>query len=472
MQLSTRLARLIFIITACILLIFSFILYAQVKELLKSYNQVNQATIVNLKLEQVLSTLKDAEIAQRGFLLTKDSGFLKPMEGANERSQKLLQELQTLTHNNAEQQKNLNALETFVQIRFKNFNTVIDQYNMEGISDATRKVHLLATASSMDNIRQHINAVQNIEKNLLAERERIKRKHSLLAPLYAFLLILTALAILIFFYDKTMKQLVRTRKLLAKLRVVNGKLRQKNHEMELYNKELDSFTYIASHDLKEPLRKISTYSNLLSEEAGDWLTDKDRSYFDRIQNAVRRMQNLLDDLLLYSHTTKPTVDFEPVDLNSIIRQVEENLAEEIKENKASIHAASLPVVKGLPFQLKQLFENLFLNSLKYKRSGIAPSISIESSLVDKTKVKKSGFKKANQYYRIIFRDNGLGFEQTYADKIFQLFQRVHASHSDENTGIGLTICKKIIENHNGFIRATSQVNRGTLFEIYFPYNKL
>ena len=472
MQLSTRLARLIFIITACILLIFSFILYVQVKELLTSYNQVNQATVVNLKLEQVLSTLKDAEIAQRGFLLTKDSGFLKPMEGANERSERLLQELHTLTRNNAEQQRNLDALETFVQIRFKNFNTVIDQYNMEGISEATRKVHLLASASSMDNIRQHIAAVQDIEKSLLAERERIKRKHSLLAPLYAFLLILTALAILIFFYDKTMKQLVRTRKLLSKLRVVNGKLRQKNHEMELYNKELDSFTYIASHDLKEPLRKISTYSNLLSEEAGAWLTEKNRSYFDRIQNSVRRMQNLLDDLLLYSHTTKPTVDFEAVDLNSIIRQVEENLAEEIIENKASIHADNLPVVKGLPFQLKQLFENLFLNSLKYKRSGIAPSISIESSLIDKTKVKKAGFKKANQYYRIIFRDNGLGFEQTYADKIFQLFQRVHTSHSDENTGIGLTICKKIIENHNGFIRATSQVNRGTLFEIYFPYNKL
>jgi signal transduction histidine kinase len=152
--------------------------------------------------------------------------------------------------------------------------------------------------------------------------------------------------------------------------------------------------------------------------------------------------------------------------------VEENLAEEIKENKASIHAEGLPVIRGLPFQLKQLFENLFLNSLKYKQSGTAPMISIESSLIDKTKIKKPGFTKANQYYRIIFRDNGLGFEQTYAEKIFQLFQRVHTTHSVESTGIGLTICKKIIENHNGFIRASSKVNKGTLFEIYFPYNKI
>lgn len=472
MQLSTRLARLIFIATACLLLILSFILYAQVKDLITSYNQVNEATVVNLKLEQVLSTLKDAEIAQRGFLLTKDSGFLKPMEGANERSEKLLKQLHTLTRNNAEQQKNLDALETFVRIRFRNFNTVIDQYSMEGISAETRKMHLLATASSMDNIRQHIAAVQDIEKKLLTERERIKRKHSLLAPFYAFILILTALGILIFFYDRTMKQLLRTRKLLAKLRIVNGKLRQKNHEMELYNKELDSFTYIASHDLKEPLRKITTYSNLVAEEAGEKLTEKHRSYFERIHNSVKRMQNLLDDLLLYSHSTRPTADFEAVDLNTIIKQVEENLAEEIKENKASVYTETLPVISGLPFQLKQLFENLFLNSLKYKQSGKAPSITIESSLIDKTKIKKPGFTKANQYYRIVFKDNGLGFEQTYAEKIFQLFQRVHTSQGDESTGIGLTICKKIIENHNGFIRATSKVNRGTLFEIYFPYNKI
>ena len=472
MQLSTRLARLIFIATACLLLILSFILYAQVKDLITSYNQVNEATVVNLKLEQVLSTLKDAEIAQRGFLLTKDPRFLKPLEGANERSEYLLKELHYLTRNNVEQQKNLDALETFVKIRFRNFNTVIDQYNMEGISAQTRKMHLLASASSMDNIRQHIAAVQDIEKKLLAEREHIKKKHSLLAPFYAFVLILTALAILIFFYDRTMKQLVRTRKLLKKLRVVNGKLRQKNHEMELYNKELDSFTYIASHDLKEPLRKINTYSNLVAEEAVASLTEKHKSYIERIQNSVKRMQNLLDDLLLYSHATRPTVDFEAVDLNTIIKQVEENLAEEIKENNASVHTETLPVVKGLPFQLKQLFENLFLNSLKYKQSGSAPMISIESSLIDKTKINKAGFTKANQYYKIIFRDNGLGFEQTYAEKIFQLFQRVHTSHSDGSTGIGLTICKKIIENHNGFIRATSKINRGTLFEIYFPYNKI
>ncbi|HJW18221.1 MAG TPA: CHASE3 domain-containing protein [Flavisolibacter sp.] len=472
MQLSTRLARLIFIFTSCILLILSFISFTQVKDLITSYNQVHEATIVNLKLEQVLSTLKDAEIAQRGFLLTRDSGFLKPMVGAREKAEYLLNELHTLTHNNAEQQKNLDALETFVKIRFKNFNTVIDQYSMEGISAETRKTHLLASATSMDNIRQHIVVIQDIENRLLKERERVKKKHSVLAPLYAFLLILTALAILIFFYDRTMKQLVRTRKLLGKLRIVNRKLRQKNHEMELYNKELDSFAYIASHDLKEPLRKISTYSNLLSEEAGGWLTEKHSSYFERIQHSVKRMQNLLDDLLLYSHSTGATADFEAVDLNNIIKQVKENLALEIKEHNASVHTEALPVIRGLPFQLKQLFENLFLNSLKYKQSGTAPAISIESALIDKTRIKKPGFTKANQYYRIIFKDNGLGFEQTYAEKIFQLFQRVHTNQGDESTGIGLTICKKIIENHNGFIRATSKINRGTLFEIYFPYNKI
>ena len=469
MQISARLARLIFITTSCVLLLLSYVLYLQVKDLIQSYNQINQANVVSLKLEQTLSTLKDAEAAQQGFLLTSDSLFLQPYLGAHERSVKLLGELRFLV-NDAEQQKNLNALTTLVEVRYRSFETVIDQYNLPGINPHTKKAHLLKGKASMDSIRYHVGAIKRIEESLMKEKEQVKQKHSFLAPLYAFLLIVTALGVLLFFYTKTMKQLSRTKRLLKKLRHLNGKLRQKNYELEMYNKELDSFTYIASHDLKEPLRKIHTYTNMIAESELQTLSEKNVLHFTRIQQAVKRMQNLLDDLLLYSHTTKPAIAFEEVDLNNIVKVVEENLAEEIQEHKAQIKTGKLPVVKGLPFQIKQLFENLIINSLKYRKEDASPCIHIEGSLVDKKDVGLNLHKKSKQYYKILFRDNGLGFEQSYADKVFQLFQRVHTDGKHSGTGIGLTICKKIIQNHNGFIKASSEVNVGTLFEIYFPVN--
>lgn len=469
MQISARLARLIFITTSCVLLLLSYVLYLQVKDLIQSYNQINQANVVSLKLEQTLSTLKDAEAAQQGFLLTNDSLFLQPYLGAYERSVKLLGELHSLV-NDPEQQNNLNALSTLVEVRYRSFETVINQYNLPGINSDTKKMHLLKGKASMDSIRYHVGAIKRIEEGFMKEKEQVKQKHSFLAPLYAFLLIVTALGILIFFYNKTIKQLSRTKRLLKKLRHLNGKLSQKNYELEMYNKELDSFTYIASHDLKEPLRKIHTYTNMIAESELQTLSEKNMLHFTRIQHAVKRMQNLLDDLLLYSQTTKPAITFEEVDLNDIIKVVEENLAEEIKEHKAQIKTGKLPVVKGLPFQIKQLFENLITNSLKYRKEEESPCIHIEGSLVDKKDVQLSLHKKSKQYYKILFSDNGLGFEQSYADKVFQLFQRVHTDGKHSGTGIGLTICKKIVQNHNGFIQASSEVNVGTQFEIYFPVN--
>jgi signal transduction histidine kinase len=466
MYFSAKLARIVFITTSCVLLVLCYSLFLQVKDLIASYNQINKANIVKLKLEETLSTMKDAEIAQRGFLLTKDSLFLQPYFGAHERSKRLLSDLQALLEDHADQSRDLNALATFVDVRFRTFTTVIEQYNHLGISPETKKGHLLKGKSAMDTIRSHVDRIVAVEDGLLKQTQTIKRQHSYLAPFYAFLFIITALGILVFFYDKTMKQLGRSKRLLAKLRKLNGRLRQKNMELELYNKELDSFSYIASHDLKEPLRKITTFAGMIEDDELQTLSQQGKLYFQRIKQSVRRMQNLLDDLLLYSHSTKTSMEFEYVDLNSIINVVKEDLVEEITENKAQIHTSNLPVVKGLPFQLKQLFENLVINSIKYRQETVTPCINIEGALVDR-KETRSG-RKRNAYYRIVFKDNGLGFEQAYAEKIFQLFQRVHPGGKQKGTGIGLTICKKIVQNHHGYIRATSKVNDGTMFEIFLP----
>jgi signal transduction histidine kinase len=468
MQFSPKLARYIFIAAAVILLIFSYTLYNQVKVLINSYNQVNQSYIVKLKLEQVFSTTKDAETAQQGFLLTNDSTFLQPYRGAYEKSQKLLSELNDLTSLNYEIKNNLNSLATLIEIRFRTFKTLIDQYNYPDINQATKTIHLRRGKASMDSIRYHIAVISDIEEKLIKKRENSKKIYGYTAPFYAFLFIVSALGILVFFYDKTMKQLKRSKKLLQKLRNLNGKLKQKNHELELYNKELDSFTYIASHDLKEPLRKITTYSNLIAETEYPKFSFTNKMHYQKVQNAVKRMQGLLDDLLQYSYATTSAKVSEMVDLNTIVAATTKNLAEEIEENDTTINTNELPIIKGSPFQLKQLFENLIINSIKYKRLDEKPFIHIESTIINQRDIKHKFYKRSNVYYRITFSDNGLGFEQVFADKVFQVFQRVHPDTDQDSTGMGLAICKKIVQNHNGFITVTSTVNVGTTFEIYFP----
>jgi len=305
---------------------------------------------------------------------------------------------------------------------------------------------------------------------MVLQKEQARRMYSFLTPLFAVLLMIIAVGILVFSYGKIIEHLNRLKKVFSQLKQLNNELKQKNYKLELYNKELDSFTYVASHDLKEPLRKILTYSNQMELEVYDKLSDNNKTHLNRIRHSAQRMQNLLNDLLLYSHVSVSEKSFEEVDLNKIVNDVIDNLHEEIIETSTQINADNLPVIKGMPFQIKQLFENLISNSIKYKQDHLPPKIIIGGCVVHEKDVDEIHYRDSDLYYKLFIRDNGVGFEQAYAEKIFKLFQRLHARTNKPGTGIGLTICKKIVDNHNGFIKATSEVNKGTTFEIYLPLN--
>ncbi len=468
MRLSNTAAKIIFATSAVILLSISYILYQQIKNLLHSQEQLNVTNLVKLKLEGTLSTLKDAENAQRGFLLTNDSLFLQPYYGAYERSQSLLSQLRNLTEGDVEQQRDLNALQTFIEVRFKTFNHVINEFDNPENSPQAKKMYLMRRATAMDSIHFYMDKIEGREEAIVHKREQLNKRYNFLTPLFGVLLMMTTIGILIFSYFKIIEQLNKSKRLLFQLKKLNFRLKKKNHELQLYNKELDSFTYIASHDLKEPIRKILTYTALIESDELVSLSEKSQSHFKRITHSAYRMKNLLNDLLLYSHINMADKNFEKVDLNKVVDDVMFNLHEEIEETNTNIKKKNLPVINGMPFQIKQLFENLVSNSIKYKQHKLAPDIVIESSLMNKKDIVEKFPKSSNQYYRLIYRDNGIGFEQAYAEKAFQLFQRLHAKSGKPGTGIGLTICKKIVDNHNGFIKAVSEVNKGTTFEIYLP----
>lgn len=469
MRLSNTAAKLIFTGIAIILLAISYVLYKQIKSLLLAQDQLNETNIVKLKLEQTISALNDAESAQRGYLLTKDSVFLSPYMGAYKKAKTLTMEVRDLIKSN-DQQKDLVALQGFIELRFNSFNHVIAHYNNPQLKNETKQMYLLMSNSVMDSIAYYAQNINAREDNLVLEREKAKRKYSFLTPLYAILLMLLAIGILVFSYGKIIEQLNRLKKVFSQLKKLNNELKQKNHRLELYNKELDSFTYVASHDLKEPIRKILTYSNQMEMGGYENLSELNRKQLNKIKLSAQRMQNLLNDLLMYSHVNMSEKSFEEVDLNKIVDDVIDNLQEEITETNTQIKTEKLPVIKGMPFQIKQLFENLIINSIKYKQDHLPPAITIGGCLVKDADIDEVLYRESDQYYKLFIKDNGLGFEQIYAEKVFKLFQRLHSKSNKPGTGIGLTICKKIVDNHNGFIKATSEVNKGTTFEIFLPVN--
>ena len=238
-----------------------------------------------------------------------------------------------------------------------------------------------------------------------------------------------------------------------------------NTELEKSNHELEQFAYIASHDLQEPLRKIQAFVDLVKNHMNDKVIAE--RYFNKINLSAQRMSMLINDVLNYSRLTKTGEQFVTTDLNKILKQVLCDFELLIEQKQAVITYDKLPVVKGIPLQLSQLFSNLISNSLKF--AEINPVISVTSRVLPMAEVKKHSLLHAgNTYLELVFKDNGIGFEQQYAEQIFIIFHRLNNQRAYSGTGIGLALCKKIVEHHDGIITAHSKQGKGAAFTIILP----
>ena len=248
----------------------------------------------------------------------------------------------------------------------------------------------------------------------------------------------------------------------------NEVLQAKNLELERSNTELESFNYIASHDLQEPLRKIQAFSQRILSKEGEHFSAFSKDYFSRIHAAAARMQNLIDALLSYSRSSATNLQAEEINLNELLDEVVIDMQDMIEEKNVQVSYNDLPVIRVVPIQVHQLFTNLISNAIKYSRNGIPPEIIISAKAVVGKDIDKNNVDLKAHYWQISVADNGIGFEQQYEHKIFELFQRLHGSTDYIGTGIGLAICKKIIRNHQGYISATGHPGKGAIFNIYFP----
>lgn len=252
------------------------------------------------------------------------------------------------------------------------------------------------------------------------------------------------------------------------LEKLNTTLEAKNLQLELMNKELESFAYISSHDLQEPLRKIQTFASRIIDNESDNLTQRGKEHFKRMQDAAHRMQTLIEDLLAYSRTNTEDRTFIKTPLRNVIDEIEEEFSEDLMNRNAVIERGQMSDVNIIPFQFRQLMHNLITNALKFSKPEGQSRILIDSRTGLGKDLGNSKLSSEKMYCHIGVSDNGIGFDPDYGEKIFEVFQRLHSRDKYSGTGIGLAIVKKIVDNHNGVITATGNVNEGATFDIYIP----
>jgi len=249
-------------------------------------------------------------------------------------------------------------------------------------------------------------------------------------------------------FRRLQEELEERKKVEAELRLLSAKL-------ERSNAELESFAYVSSHDLQEPLRKIQAFGDRLKNRCGDLLDEKSQDYLQRMLSAANRAQLLIDSLLTFSRVATKNQPFSKVNLNEIIDGVLSDLEIRIEKVGGTVNVGVIPAIYADPPQMRQLFQNLLGNALKFSREGVAPVVTVTAAI-------------EGSYMRIEVADNGIGFDRKYCDRIFEVFQRLHGRSEYEGSGIGLSICRKIVERHRGTIVPDSQPNCGATFIITLP----
>ena len=241
-----------------------------------------------------------------------------------------------------------------------------------------------------------------------------------------------------------------------KIRLLNQQLVENNLQLKNTIEELDRFAYVASHDLQEPLRKILVFSDKIQTKYKDNIEDEMYRNLEKIVRASERMQSLINDLLRFSRETTTSEDFSPVSLNDVLQEVMMDMEIDIEKTSAQVVVGKLPVIWAIPSQMRQLFQNLVSNAIKFRKPGTVPVIQVyqDGHLKDRA--------------LIVIQDNGIGFDPKYAEEIFMVFKRLHSYHEFEGSGVGLSICKKIIERHNGHIHAEAKPGAGARFLVDLP----
>jgi signal transduction histidine kinase/uncharacterized protein (UPF0297 family) len=459
-----------FLLTFLVLLVSGSLSYRNLRQLARNEALVVHTHAVMDQLRDTLTTLTDAETGQRGYIITGDPAYMEPYLSARNSVQGRLERLMTLTADNPLQQSRLKALEAQVVDRLNTLQDGIARRDRDGAEGGRQFVLSGRGKREMDGIRASVQEMQTTETELLHRREKESQASYRTAVITQAITTLLGLGLIAAAYALAARELETRRRGVEALARANDELERRvelrteelaaaNESLHRSNRELEQFASVASHDLQEPLRKIQTFGDRLQTRCAPELSEQGHDYLARMLASAGRMRSLIDALLTFSRVATKAQPFEPVNLEATVREVVSDLEEQTERSGGRVEVGALPTLEADPPQMRQLMQNLIGNGLKFSRPGHPPVLRIEGHLLDGS---------ADGCCEITVSDNGIGFEEVYLDRIFELFQRLHGRQEYEGTGMGLAICRKIVERHGGTISARSAPGEGATFLVRLP----
>lgn len=450
-----------------------------------AYRSIDVITHNNIRINNTLQTInliKDlsreilaAESSQRGYLLTGDPEYLQPYHQTLLVVGDLLDQLDVATAALPAQNRRFQSLLNYVSRKIGEMERIVTLTNREEIRAAIRQVKTDEGIELMRAISQLLTQMEQEELTILEKNKIVaveNREFILIA-----LLLANGIGLLLSFgvFYSWYRNSSRVAELNSALATANAELEEKvgvrtqallqySEELQRSNRELEEFAFVASHDLQEPLRKIRAFGDRLQQKFSVELGEAGSDYVVRMQAASERMSALIDDLLSFSRVTTKQRPFARVNLNQVMDRVLDDLDYAIEETNADIHIDPLPTIDADGPQMAQVFMNLMTNSLKFHPAGVRPEIRV----TNETHLSSPLPEDEREWCRLQFADKGIGFDAHYAERVFSLFQRLHGRDEYSGTGIGLALCRKIIERHGGTITAQSAPGEGAVFTIFLP----
>jgi signal transduction histidine kinase len=454
-------------VAIALILVMTFFSFRKTKNLIEFSSSIEHFQEVQKTLEKMFSVLKDAETSQRGYILSEDSLQLKLFTESVNSIGLLKLKLDSLLSERVAQKNRLDNLSLLLDERINIMKDVLSHsYNPYSKDGKKTFIELFKQGFlKMNQIRYLIDQMQQQEEKNLSRYRSENNRLVNITPFFLFLLSSISIALIFISY------LAMSRELLKRIEF-EKELAKNIEELNRSNSDLEHFAYVASHDLQEPLRKIRSFGDRLALKHSSSLNEDARSMIDKIQNAAGRMQTLIDDLLSFSRLLNSGGETEKVDLNDILKEVLNDMEVNIHSKNAKIESDNLPEIDAVPSLIRQLFQNLISNSLKFSKAEVNPEIHISFTTIKGKDIPNIELvRKNNKFYKIEFEDNGIGFDEKYLDKIFIIFQRLHGKLDYGGTGIGLAVCKRIMSLHHGFITAKSKLGEGSTFILYFPIGR-
>lgn len=469
----------LFILLAAVLaglILNAVVSYRATLRMVENERWVSHTHEVLAELATVVNAITDAESRQRGFIITGEERYLAPYSSEVVIASEHIERLKTLTQDNPRQQERLARLEPLVRTRLAMLQKGLELRRTQGAEAGRAFVQSGQGQGAMRQLRELAAAMQGEEERLLRTRSLESResgRSALFSSMVSNSVLVLVFCLLYLFVHRSFRERERSEAALraahgllevkveertAELAQANEKLRAFAGDLERSNRELQDFAFVASHDLQEPLRKIQAFGDRLKSKYGQGLSEEGRDYLERMQAAAKRMHTLINDLLTFSRVTSKAQPFVPVDLGRIAHEVLSDLEVRVQQTGGRVEVGTLPTLDADPLQMRQLLQNLIGNGLKFHRPDVPPVVEVRASVTDGDR----------PGVRLEVEDNGIGFDTKYLDRIFTPFQRLHGRTEYEGTGMGLAVCRRIVERHGGTITAESAPGQGAKFTVVLP----